>query len=243
MRMDLFPTIGTGVWALNLTSAAMTVLAVIIVLILARLAVRNLSVSNPRGMQNILEWLVDFVTGLAKDTIGSEQAKTYVPLAFTLIIYLFVSNQMGVVLDLSAHIEGKTQGMTFFNSPTANINVAMAMSVAIVLMTHIIGLRHPKNYFKHYVQPNAAFALIHILDELSKFLTLGLRLFGNIFAGEVLISVILAIPFVAGFIPVGGIPLIAWMAYSLFVGTIQAFIFTVLTLVYIGQKLPHDEAH
>lgn len=256
MRMELFPTIGTGLWKLNLTSAAMTIIAVLIVLILARLAVRNISIRNPRGMQNILEWLVDFVTGLAKDTIGGERAKNFVPLAFTLIIFLFIANQMGVVLMVSGHIHqpmlgvtadqlasGKEVSMSFFNSPTANINIAMAMSVAIVLMTHIIGLRNPKSYFKHYVEPNPAFTLIHILDEASKFLTLGLRLFGNIFAGEVLISVILTMPMLGGFVPIGSIPLIAWLGYSLFVGTIQAFIFTVLTLVYIGQKLPHDEHH
>lgn len=242
MRMDLFPTIGTGIWKLNLTSAAMTLVAVIVVLILARLAVRKLSVENPRGMQNVMEWLIDFVKGLAKDTIGEEHAEKYVPLAFALILFLFIANQMGVI-DMVSTVNSSGEKFTYFNSPTANINVAMAMSVGIVLMTHIIGLRHPKNYFKHYVQPNAAFAVIHILDEASKFLTLGLRLFGNIFAGEVLISVILTMPMIAGWIPIGSIPLIAWLGYSLFVGTIQAFIFTVLTLVYIGQKLPHAEEH
>jgi F-type H+-transporting ATPase subunit a len=260
MRVELFPTIGTGIWKLNLTSAAMTVIAILIVLILARLAVKNINVRTPKGMQNVLEWLVDFITGLAKDTIGGERAKTWVPLAFTIIIYLFVSNQMGVVANFSAHIDqpilgvtpdqleaahksGRELAMSFFNSPTANINVAMGMSVAIVLLTHIVGLRNPKNYFKHYVEPNPAFTIIHVLDEASKFLTLGLRLFGNIFAGEVLISVILTMPLVGGFIPVGMIPLVPWLGYSIFVGTIQAFIFTVLTLVYLGQKLPHDEHH
>jgi F-type H+-transporting ATPase subunit a len=238
----------------------MTVIAILIVLILARRAVKNINVRNPKGMQNVLEWLVDFITGLAKDTIGGERAKVWVPLAFTIIIYLFVSNQMGVIANFSAHVNtpmlgvtqeqidaahksGRELAMSFFNSPTANINVAMGMSVAIVLLTHIVGLRNPKNYFKHYVEPNAGFTIIHILDEASKFLTLGLRLFGNIFAGEVLISVIMTMPLIGGFVPVGLIPLVPWLGYSLFVGTIQAFIFTVLTLVYLGQKLPHDEHH
>ncbi|KEO83344.1 F0F1 ATP synthase subunit A [Tumebacillus flagellatus] len=253
----LFPTIGEGMWKLNLTSAAMTVIAILIVLILGRLAVANMSIRNPRGVQNLFEWLTDFITGLAKDTIGGERALTYVPLALTLITYLFVSNQMGLILNLNFDVSSPMLGVTadqlkehgghsvvaFFASPTANMSVALAMSISIVLFTHIIGLRNPGSYFKHYIQPYPPFAILHIIDEVSKFFTLGLRLFGNIFAGEVLVGIIIGIPLAGGWFPTGGIPLLVWIAYSLFVGTIQSFVFTVLTLVYIGQKLPHDEHH
>lgn len=253
----LFPIIGEGMWKLNLTSAAMTVIAIIVVLILARLAVVKMSIRNPRGMQNFFEWLTDFITGLAKDTIGGKRALTYVPLAMTLITYLFVSNQMGLIMNISFNVDhpilgvsqaaldshGGHSAVSYFMSPTANMSVALSMSIAIVLMTHIIGLRNPRSYFKHYIQPYPPFAILHIIDELSKFFTLGLRLFGNIFAGEVLVGIIIGIPLAGGWFPTGGIPLIVWMAYSLFVGTIQSFVFTVLTLVYIGQKVPHDEHH
>jgi F-type H+-transporting ATPase subunit a len=237
-------------WSINLTVVGMSILACLIVLLLSRLAVAKLDVRKPRGMQNFFEWLVDFITGLANDTIGGKRAKNFVPLGFTLIIYLFVSNQMGLILNLNTEIHqpglgisaaelaaaGGTGHVSFFMSPTANISLAMAMSIGIVTMTHIIGLRNPKSYFKHYIQPNPAFLILHLIDEAAKFLTLGLRLFGNIFAGEVLIGILVALPY--GF---GAIPLIPWMGYSMFVGTIQAFVFTVLTLVYIGQKLPHEE--
>lgn len=253
----LFPIIGEGMWTLNLTSAAATVLAMIIVLVMARLAVVNMSIRNPRGMQNLFEWLTDFITGLAKDTIGGQRSLTYVPLALTLITYLFVSNQMGLIMNLNFEVHGTMVGVSqealaehgghsvvaFFASPTANMSVALAMSIGIVTMTHIIGLRNPRSYFKHYVEPYPALLPLHLIDEVSKFVTLGLRLFGNIFAGEVLVGIILGIPLAGGWFPTGGIPLIVWLAYSLFVGTIQSFVFTVLTLVYIGQKLPHDEHH
>jgi F-type H+-transporting ATPase subunit a len=253
----LFPTIGEGTWAIDLTAIGTSILAVLIVLVLARLATARLDVRKPRGMQNFFEWIIDFITGLAKDTVGSKRAMTYVPLAFTLIIYLFVSNQMGLITNINAHIHEPMLGISqevldehngeahvsFFMSPTANLSVAMAMSIGIVTMTHVIGLRNPKSYFKHYVEPNPAFLILHLIDEAAKFMTLGLRLFGNIFAGEVLIGILVGLPLLFGFFPSGSVPLIVWLAYSIFVGTIQAFVFTVLTLVYIGQKLPHDEHH
>lgn len=253
----LFPIIGEGMWTLNLTSAAMTILAMLVVLIVSRLAVANMSIRNPRGLQNVFEWLTDFITGLAKDTIGGQRAMTYVPLAMTLITYLFVSNQMGLITNLNFEVHNSMVGVSqeqlaehgghsivaFFASPTASMNVALAMSIGIVTLTHIIGLRNPRSYFKHYVEPYPALLPLHLIDEVSKFVTLGLRLFGNIFAGEVLVGIILGIPLAGGWFPTGGIPLIVWLAYSMFVGTIQSFVFTVLTLVYIGQKLPHDEHH
>lgn len=253
----LFPTIGEGIWAIDLTAIGTSILATLIVLLLAFLATKTLDVRKPRGMQNFFEWVIDFITGLAKDTIGGKRAMTYVPLAFTLIIYLFVSNQMGLITNITAHIHEPMLGISqstldahqgeahvsFFMSPTANLSVAMAMSIGIVTMTHIIGLRNPKSYFKHYIEPNPAFLILHLIDEVAKFLTLGLRLFGNIFAGEVLIGILVALPLAFGFFPIGSVPLVVWLGYSMFVGTIQAFVFTVLTLVYIGQKLPHDEHH
>ncbi|HEU4962406.1 MAG TPA: F0F1 ATP synthase subunit A [Bacilli bacterium] len=254
----LYPTIGEGIWTVNLTIIGMSVLCAAAVFILARVAAAGVNLRNPKGLANFFEWIIDFVGGLAKDMVGTKYAQTYVPLAFTLILYLFISNQLGLITNIVYEIdqpslgvaaasfaEGAHEGkasVAFFMSPTANLMVTMGLSIAMVGLSHIIGLRNPKSYFKHYFEPNPAFFILHLIDELAKFATLGLRLFGNIFAGEVMIAVILTMPTLFG-VPVSSIPLIVWLAYSLFVGTIQAFVFTVLTLVYIGQKLPHDEAH
>jgi F-type H+-transporting ATPase subunit a len=253
----LYPIIGKGTaFEINLTVIGMSILACLIVLLLARLAVANIDVRRPRGMQNFFEWLIDFISGLAKDTIGDKKAMTYVPLAFALILYLFISNQMGLITNIATELHhpipalgiteetiaeatanGGHASVAWFMSPTADLSLAMAMSIGIVTMTHLIGLRRPGSYFKHYFQPNPLMFPLHLIDEVAKFLTLGLRLYGNIFAGEVLIAILL------GLGVFGSVPLVVWLAYSMFVGSIQAFVFTVLTLVYIGQKLPHDEAH
>lgn len=135
-------------------------------------------------------------------------------------------------------------GVAWWKSPTADPAVAMGLAVMIFLMTHIVGMtRNTKNYFKHYFEPYPFFFPINLIEQVSKLLTHGMRLFGNIFAGEVLISVILKLAALG----VGGwiasvLGLIVWQGFSIFIGTIQAFIFVMLTMVYFSQMLEtHDE--
>lgn len=254
-----FPTIhlfGIKGLVLNVTVALMSLIASLIVALISLAAVRRLDMRRPGKMQNFLEMLVEFIRGLARDTIGTKHAETWVPLGLTLFIWMFIANQMGLLGNLRFAIEHPTLGITadqlskagghgeisLWMSPTADISVAMAMGIAMVLLSHFVGLRNPGSYLKHWISPLWMFP-IHLIEELPKFLTLGLRLFGNIFAGEVLVSVIIGIPLAFGWFGgsiIGGIPMFIWLAYSILVGTIQAFVFTVLTLVYVGQKIPHE---
>ena len=115
----------------------------------------------------------------------------------------------------------------------ADINVTMAMALAITLAAHFLGFKKsPKHYISHYFQPFWPMVLMHAVDEVAKPLTHGMRLWANIFAGEVLIIVM-----VKGSWFLTGAPLIVWLGYSLFVGTIQAYVFTVLAMVYMAQKI------
>jgi F-type H+-transporting ATPase subunit a len=238
----VFPTITIAGLTFNLTVIGMSLLTAIIVSLVALAATRRLDPRRPSGLQNFFEWLVDFVRGLASDMMDYKTAEKYLPLGLVLITYLFVANWMGLITNIEAEAGHGGKSVSYFMSPTADISLAMSMSLIINIYAHAIGLRHPKAYFKHYVQPYAFLLPMTILEELSKILTLGLRLFGNIFAGEVLISVCLQIPKLFGVFPTGVIPLFPWLAYSGFVSTIQAFVFTVLTFVYISSKanLAHD---
>lgn len=253
----LFPRIGSGFWSLNLTVAAMILVASLITFLIARLAVARMDVRKPAGMQNFLEWLVDFVRGLAKDFIPAKYVDKVVPLAATLMLYIFIANQMGVIFNVNTEIHAPIFGVSqeefnlakevsphvsvgWWLSPTANTSVTIALALGVFILSHAIGLRRPGKYLKHYFEPNPALFLMNVIEEVSKPVTHALRLWGNIFAGEVLIAIIMSIPLVFGFVPVGAVPLIIWLAYSLFVGSIQAFVFTILTLLYVGQKLPQD---
>jgi F-type H+-transporting ATPase subunit a len=112
----------------------------------------------------------------------------------------------------------------------------MGLAILIIFMAHFLGLtRNTRHYLHHYIEPHPAFFPLNLIKEVSKLLTLGLRLFGNIYAGEVLIGVIL----MAGVF--GILPLIAWQGFSLLVGAIQAYVFTIMTMVYISQNIQHEK--
>ncbi|WP_058300306.1 F0F1 ATP synthase subunit A [Gorillibacterium timonense] len=235
--------------------------ACIIVFVLARLSVRNLSVTHPSKMQNFMEWVVEFVRDMVASTQDLKTGKKYVSLAMTLIMFIFVSNLLGLPLLITTEhhhplvVAGHTlvsqevideaiqkghEGaeVSWWKSPTADLSVTAGLALIVTVIIHLHGVtRNTKHYLKHYFEPYFFFFPLNLLETLAKPLTLALRLFANIFAGEVLISTIT----MAGFF---GIPLmLAWQGFSIFVGAIQAFLFTILTLVYIAQATVHEEEH
>lgn len=124
-------------------------------------------------------------------------------------------------------------------SPTADINTTMALALLTIIIVISLGIKHKGvHYFHHFIEPFPVFLPIHFIDLLSKPMTMAFRLFGNIFAGEVLISVILMLPGKSVF---GGIlPMPIWLGFSIFIGAIQSFVFTVLTIAYIAQAVSTD---
>ncbi|MBW5445943.1 F0F1 ATP synthase subunit A [Cohnella sp. CFH 77786] len=252
----LAPLLNLGGFRLDLSALFMIVLSSLVVLILCRLAVRNLSVENPGKLQNFLEWVVEFVQGIIGQAMDFKKGKPYLALGLTLILYIFVSNMLGLPIGIvtEAHdadhatffgmhlfVTGEHEHLAFtwWKSPTADASMTMALALIVIVLSHVQGLRHnTKHYLQHYTHnPNVVFLPIHLIEIVSKPLTLGLRLFGNIFAGEVMIGVILGMGWV-------GIPaMLLWQGFSIFVGAIQSFVFTMLTMVYISQAIVHEESH
>ncbi|MBO9600497.1 MAG: F0F1 ATP synthase subunit A [Cohnella sp.] len=251
----LAPKIEVGGIEFDLAAIMMVVISSLIVFILARLAVRNLSVENPGKLQNFLEWVVEFVQGIIGQSMDSKKGRPYLALGLTLILYIFVSNMLGLPFSIitEAHgnhiptvfgheliVKGEHEHLawTWWKSPTADASMTMALALIVIVLSHVQGIRlNAKHYFKHYMQPNIVFLPIHLIEVVAKPLTLGLRLFGNIFAGEVMIGVILGMGWV-------GIPaMLVWQGFSIFVGAIQSFVFTMLTMVYISQSIVHEEDH
>ena len=264
---------------LDLSIILMLIVSCTVVFLLAFVATRRLSVESPGKLQNFMEWVVDFVKGLISSNMDMKRGRPFLSLGLTLIMFIFVSNMLGlpfgIVTDYHdkehAHIFGTTLvsvteqfdklqaqqavsgttgeeievGVAWWKSPTADAGVSMGLAIMIFVLIHFLGItRNTRNYFKHYVQPNVAFLPINLIEQFSKVLTHGMRLFGNIFAGEVLISVLLKMAAlgVGGYIAsVAG--LVAWQGFSIFVGSIQAFVFTILTFVYISQALESHDDH
>ncbi|EXX87377.1 ATP synthase F0 subunit A [Paenibacillus darwinianus] len=264
--MHFFPVVELGGLNFDLSSILAILVSCIVVFALARAAVSNLSVHNPSKIQNFLEWVAEFVHNTIASTMPLSKAKTYVSLGMTLIMFIFVSNLLGlpfgVVTELDdahkgpvtvlgmqimsgeeverLHEEGKHISFAWWKSPTADLSVTAGLAIIVFILVHFLGLtRNTKHYLKHYFEPFPVFFPLNVMKEAAKPLTLALRLYANIFAGEVLISTILMMGWI-------GLPLMAvWQGFSVFVGAIQAFLFTILTMVYISQATihEHDEEH
>ncbi|GAB2721544.1 F0F1 ATP synthase subunit A [Paenibacillus thermoaerophilus] len=248
--MHEFPVLTVGGLEFDISSLIAITVSAIITFLLARLAVSRLSVENPSKLQNFMEWVVEFVHNTIASTMPVHKVRPYLSLGMTLIMFIFISNLLGLPFGIVTehHAVNETIGVTqevldkhhgeahlaWWKSPTADISVTAGLALIVFVLVHYLGLKlNTKHYLKHYLEPFPIFFPLNIIKEIAKPITLALRLYANIFAGEVLIATILMLGFV-------GIPfLLVWQGFSIFVGAIQAFLFTILTMVYISQATVH----
>jgi F-type H+-transporting ATPase subunit a len=221
----------------NLANILMISVASLIVFIIAVVSTRRLAM-KPTGMQNFLEWVMDFVKGLIKSTMDWNDGGRFHILGITLIMYIFVSNMLGLPFAIVI------KGNLWWKSPTADPMNTLALATMVMLLAHFYGIRlkGAKEYGKGFFSPLPFLFPLKLIEEFANTLTLGLRLYGNIYAGELLLSLLaggLAWTGAAGMI--AAVPLtLVWQGFSVFVGTIQAYLFTMLTMVYLSHKVSHD---
>lgn len=214
-----------------------TLLAMAIVVIVSIVLTRRLSL-KPGKRQNLIEYLLEFTSSIADGQLPKKQARQFGLYAFTLFFFLIVSNEMGLLL----HLEG-ADGVTYLKSPTATPIAAMTLAVMSLVIAHGIGTQELglKGYLKNMLfKPYSWMLPLNIIEQLANFLTLSLRLFGNIFAGEMLLTLVannLAWPgHFNGLWTVAALPIeMIWQGFSLFIGGIQAYVFVILTSVFIAQ--------
>ncbi|WP_409296079.1 F0F1 ATP synthase subunit A [Peribacillus sp. SCS-26] len=220
----------------NLANMLMITIASLIVFIIALVSTRKLAM-KPTGAQNFMEWVMDFVKGLINSTMDWQTGGRFLLLGMTLLMYIFVSNMLGLPFSIVV------DHTLWWKSPTADPAVTMALATMVVGLSHYYGIkmRGAKNYMKSYFEPFKLFFPIKIIEEFANTLTMGLRLYGNIYAGEILLGLLagLATSGVGGAIG-AAVPMLAWQGFSIFVGAIQAFIFTMLTMVYLAHKVADD---
>lgn len=194
---------------------------------------------KPKGGQNIIEWIIDFTNGIVRGQMPADEAPHYNFMIFVLFVFVFVSNQFGLLFNISWN------GNEILRSPTADPIITMTMAMIVMTLTHFAGVA--KNgfggYLKSFCTPYTAMLPINLFEEFSNFLTLGLRLFGNIYAGELLLKLVAGMAFSHG-IPtmIVSLPLeIVWQGFSIFIGSVQAYVFVTLTSVYISSKVSTEE--
>lgn len=192
----------------------------------------------PRKMQNVGELILDTGLDFVTNILGSRQkAEKVFPLIITLFLFILISNWMGLVpgigsIGVTQIHEGKEVFIPFFRSVFADINMTLALGIIAVVATHIfaiinIGKKAHIGKFINFKSPILFFVgILELFGEISKIISFSFRLFGNVFAGEVLLVIIL---WLTGYY-LASIP---FYGLELFVGFIQALVFSMLTLIFI----------
>ena len=192
---------------------------------------------KPNKRQNVFEYLLDFTNGIVKDNVSDVDAQKHLSLyAFVLFLFIWFMNQLGMFLEV------KVDDWVFIKSPTADPVATMSFAMMTLLLSFTFGVQRfgVGGYLKNYAQPVGFLLPVNVIEEFTNFLTLSLRLYGNIYAGEVLLTLIGNDLAHAGgpFTLILAAPLaMIWQGFSVFIGSIQAYVFVTLSMVYIGKKV------
>ncbi len=222
-----------------------TAVAALIVISLGLKLRRQVTSGTPGRLQAAWEIGVGAVTQQVEGSVG-EAGMKIIPLATTLFVFILTCNLFSLV-DLGSKY-------AFLIVPNADINLPLAMALYVIVLVHTASIRARgvKGYFAHYaMQPFPIYLLpfnifINFVEEISKPLTLALRLFGNLLSGTLMLTLIAALgAWKLGAIPIGNIlvlPMnVVWKLFDgLLIGTIQAFIFTLLTILYFDVAMATD---
>ncbi len=234
---EMTPTLTLGPVTLNLTLLAMCVITIAIVFAFVYSASRQMQL-RPKGKQTVLEFILSFISGVTDEHIEKQFRSRYSLFFFCVFLFVMVANNLG----LMTHIE-TTSKMNLWTSPTANIGFDLALSFMVAIICHVEGIRQRGfvAYLKRFATPGIMTPM-NLLEEVTNVLSLALRLYGNIFAGEVVTGLVLKL-LVASFawFPVALILNVVWTAFSIFISCVQAYVFTKLTSMYLGKKVNEEE--
>jgi F-type H+-transporting ATPase subunit a len=207
----------------NTKTVVMTWVSMAVVLLISFLATRRLQLV-PKGWQNVVEAIVVWLEG-QMDAMMGKGGHFLAPFIVSLFLFLIVSNWIGLIPG--------------FASPTNDLNTTLGLALVVICLMHGIGIyRKGWHWIGNLFHPYAVFLPINLIEECCKPITLACRLFGNILAGEILLIVLVSI------IPVvwNTIPSVLWLAFSIFIGAVQAVIFTMLSVAYLANAVKDEEA-
>ena len=224
----------------NTDTVLATAIAAVIVLGLAFfLRAKVTSTGVPGGVQLFWEAITTQTRTQIENAIGMKIAPFVLPLAVTLFVFILVANWISVLPVQYTDASGAIHEL--LKPPASDINFVLALALFVFICYHAAGfwrrgpLGHPWRVLKGHV---AILAPINIVEELAKPISLSLRLFGNIFAGGILVALIALFPPYIMWLPNA-----IWKSFDLFVGAIQAFIFALLTILYFSQSMELEDDH
>jgi F-type H+-transporting ATPase subunit a len=201
-----------------------TIISAILAIVVARLATKNLQIV-PNGCQNVMEATVSGILYIGKDVASEEVARKYLTLAGSLAIFIFMGNLIGIIPG--------------FESPTGNVNLTLTLALIVFLYYHYEGIKAQGlgHYIAHFAGPVKWLAPlmfpVEVLSHFSRIISLAFRLFGNIKGDDLFLIVLLMLaPYV---FPLAGFALLTFSAF------LQAFVFMVLTYVYLYGAVSGEE--
>ncbi|PKK91341.1 MAG: ATP synthase F0 subunit A [Candidatus Wallbacteria bacterium HGW-Wallbacteria-1] len=207
------------------------VMAVLVIIaLMARRAILASSDSLvPNRFQAAVELIIGAFDNLCTETLGEKRARLYFPFIMTIFLFVWIGNVLDVLPPVFNLIPD-------FKAPAGDLNTTLGLGIVVFLVFNLSGIYYKGfiNYFAEWFQPFIFMFPLNFVGEIAKVISLSFRLFGNIMGGGIIIIVVghlvhhLVIPiFLDGF-------------FGIFVGTIQAFVFTMLSLVYIATAIAED---
>lgn len=219
-HIEIEATVLFSIGPLPVTNTIFSAWITMAVLVLGSILATRRMKLVPAGFQNLVEYAIELLLGICESTAG-RRGRQFLPVVATGFLFILVSNWMGLLPGY-----GETPWLRSANSDL-NVTAAMAIIVFFLVQGWALKVQGPWRYLKEFAFPNP----LHILGELSRPLSLALRLFGNIFAGEVLLVTM------SGLIPLA-VPTV-FFGLEIFVGIVQAMIFSMLTLVFLTIATMH----
>lgn len=242
MHVSISPEIITTVFGIPITNTLITsFLATIALLIFAYFATKKMR-EVPSGLQNLFEAIMEALFNMIDSVTGNrKQTYQFFPLVTTIFIFIVLSNWLGLLPGIgsigffeTAH-DGHSSFVPLLRSANSDLNTTLALAIISVFATQVFGImalgiiKYGKKFI-NFSSPITFFVgILELVSEVAKMISFSFRLFGNVFAGEVLLVVIMTlVPFIA--------PL-PFFALELFVGLIQALVFAMLTTVFLKMAV------
>jgi F-type H+-transporting ATPase subunit a len=203
---------------INLEVVVMTWIVIVALILFGAATSRGRGIL-PRPLQVLGEMIVDELYRLTEDALDPQLAKKYAPLICALFMFLLLSNWLGIIPHL--------------DEPTKDLNTPLALGLMGFVIAHYAGIRSKgfKAYISEYFQPIFFMMPLNLIGELAKIVSISFRLFGNVMGGSIIILVVSHLTYSVV------LPPLLNAFFGLFVGTIQAFVFTMLTVVYISVQV------
>ncbi len=251
--------VGEGFWTFHLDTLIISYLLGALFCGIFYYAARRATTGVPGGFQNFIETLVEFVDGLVKETYQGK-SKLIAPLALTLFVWIFLMNLMDLIpIDLVPNTMA-AMGVEYFKVlPTVNLNTTFALSLGVLFLVIVYSIKNQGagGYVKHmFTHPFGVWLapfnfVLYLVEQFARTISLSLRLFGNLYAAELIFILIAIFTLSAGLkdlFSVGTIALMipqvllatAWAIFHILVIPLQAFIFMMLSIVYLSMTLPED---